>query len=382
MTTPATPPSLDPPRSDAASAVALGSIARAATILAACAVVALLYFSAAVVLPIVLSIFLFYALDPIVDRLQAWRVPRVIGSVGVVVALVATLGGTVVTLWPQFEAVLADIPEGVGQLRATMRDLRVGKGGPSAFTRVQEAAKAIDSVAEETQVPRVSSRGAMRVEIADSWRPSDWLWAGGIGALGLSGQAITILFLTIFLLVEDDRFKRKLVRRMEGLGDKRLTVQVLNDIAKQVERFIWVQALTSFGVAVVTGLALWWLGVEQPAVWGIFAGLMNIVPYFGPLIVTAVLSAVGFLQFGTLVDAATIGGITLAITTIEGTFITPHLLSRAASLNHVAIFISIAFWSWLWGAAGLLLAVPLLMAAKAVCDHVDGLQSFAEFLGE
>ena len=222
----------------------------------------------------------------------------------------------------------------------------------------------------------------MRVEVQQPWRVSDWLWAGGLGVLGISGQAITVLFLTIFLLNEDDSFKRKLVHRMETLGSKRVTVHILNDIAKQIESFIWVQVLTSAAVAVVTGLVLWWLGVQEPAVWGLFAGVMNIVPYFGPLIVTVVLAAVGFLQFGTLEMAALVAGVALAITTFEGMLLTPHLLSRAASLNHVAIFLAIAFWSWAWGVPGMLLAVPMLMTVKAICDHVDGLQAISEFLGE
>ena len=120
--------------------------------------------------------------------------------------------------------------------------------------------------------------------------------------------------------------------------------------------------------------------MRQPAVWGLFAGVMNVVPYFGPLVGTAVLSAVGLLQFGSVAGGLLVGAITLTITSIEGMVLTPHLLSKAGSLNHVAIFTALAFWSWAWGAPGMLLAVPMLMAFKAVCDHVDGLQPVADLL--
>jgi len=222
----------------------------------------------------------------------------------------------------------------------------------------------------------------MRVEVQQPWRVSNWLWSGSVTALGLTGQGVTVLFLTIFLLYEDDSFKRKLVGQMETMGSKRITVQVLNDIARQIERFLWVQVLTSTLVAIATGLSLWWLGVEQPAVWGLVAGVMNVIPYFGPLIVTIILAAVAFLQFGSLEQTALVTGVTLAITTVEGMWLTPHLISRAASLNHVAIFLALAFWSWAWGIPGMLLAVPLLMAMKAVCDHVAGLGPLGAFLGE
>jgi predicted PurR-regulated permease PerM len=200
--------------------------------------------------------------------------------------------------------------------------------------------------------------------------------------LGMAGQTITILFLTMFLLNEDDSFKRKLVTQMHTLGNKRITVKILNDIAKQMERFIWVQALTSGVVAVITAGALYWLEVRQPLIWGLFAGVMNIIPFFGPLIVSAVLAAIAFLQFGTISQAVIVAAVAMVITSFEGLFLTPHLMSRAASLNHVAIFLAIAFWSWAWGVPGMLLAVPMLMALKAVCDHVDGLQPFGEFLGK
>jgi predicted PurR-regulated permease PerM len=117
-------------------------------------------------------------------------------------------------------------------------------------------------------------------------------------------------------------------------------------------------------------------------VWGVLAGVLNVVPYFGPLIVTAGLAIVGFLQFGTLQMAALVASVALVITTFEGMFLTPHLLSRAASLNHVAIFVAIAFWSWAWGVPGMLLAVPMLMVFKAVCDHVEGLQAIGDFIGQ
>jgi predicted PurR-regulated permease PerM len=209
----------------------------------------------------------------------------------------------------------------------------------------------------------------------------DWLWYGSVNAFFMAGQGLTVVFLTLFLLIEGDSFKRKLVRRIDGLGNRRITVQVFNAIADQMHRFIWVQILTSGLVAVATGLALWWLGMEQPAVWGVFAGVMNIVPYFGPLVVTVVLTLVAFLQFSSLEMAVQVAGITLVITTIEGMALTPHLISRSASINHVALFLALAFWSWAWGGPGLLLAVPLLMMVKAVCDHVPGLDGLADFLG-
>jgi predicted PurR-regulated permease PerM len=349
-------------------------------VLAACAVIVMMRFAAPLLLPVVLSGMLFYMLDPVVDALQRWRVPRLLGSVAVVFGLLGALSAGATFLWPQIDSVLMKVPEGTEHLRRTFRQQRRVQGD-SAIERIQAAARAVDTAAAEAGTPATKSPGVTRVEIEQPWRVSDMLWTGGLGALGILGQAVTVLFLTIFLLYEDDSFKRKLVAQMESHNRKRITVRILNDIAAQIQRFIWVQALTSAAVAIATWLALWWLGIAEPMVWGVLAGVLNVVPYFGALIVTAGLAIVSYLQFGTFEMAALVAGVALAITTIEGMFLTPHLLSRAGSLNHVAIFLAIAFWSWAWGVPGMLLAVPMLMALKAVCDHVEGLKGLGEFVG-
>ena len=306
-------------------------------VIAVCGAIVMMRFAAPLLMPIVLSVMLFYMLDPIVDRLERWHLPRLLATLIVVSALIGSLGAGFTFLWPQIDSVLTKVPEGTEQLRRTFRQQKRVQGD-SALERIQAAARAVDSAAAEAGTATTKSPGVTRVEIEQPWRVSDMLWTGGLGALGILGQGVTVLFLTIFLLYEDDSFKRKLVAQMESQNSKRITIRILNDIATQIGRFIWVQALTSLAVAVATWLVLWYIGIAEPLVWGVLAGILNIVPYFGPLIVTAGLAIVGFLQFGTIEMAALVAGVALAITTIEGMFLTPHLLSRAASLKHDAIY--------------------------------------------
>jgi predicted PurR-regulated permease PerM len=191
-----------------------------------------------------------------------------------------------------------------------------------------------------------------------------------------------ILFLAYFLLVADDLYKRKLVKISPTLSKKKITVQIVDEIGTQIERFMLVQVFTSAIVAVATTLALWLIGLDQPAIWGIAAGVLNSVPYFGPLIVTGGLSMVAYTQFKTIPMALYVGGVALVITTLEGWLLTPALMGRAASINPAAIFVGILFWSWVWGVWGLILAVPMLMMIKAVCDRIEELQPIGELLGE
>ena len=198
-----------------------------------------------------------------------------------------------------------------------------------------------------------------------------------------AGQALLILFLVYFLLSSGDLYRRKLVKIVgPSLTDKKLTVQILQEIDRQIEMFLLVQIFTSTIVAVATWLAFRALGVEQAAVWGVLAGLFNSIPYFGPVLVTGGTSVVAFLQFGNVHMAVIVGGVSLLITSLEGFLLTPWLTSRAARMNAVAVFVGLLFWGWVWNVWGMLLAVPLLMVIKAVCDHVEDFKGVGELLGD
>jgi len=203
-----------------------------------------------------------------------------------------------------------------------------------------------------------------------------------MGVLGLLALA-AIGYGVYFFLVTGDLYKRKLVK-IAGptFSEKKLTVQILDEINRQIENFMRVQVLTSVLVAVATSLALWWFGLQQYVIWGLLAGVFNSIPYLGPLIVTGGLGFVAFMQFDDIGKTATVCAVAFAITSVEGFLLTPALMSRAARINSAAIFTGLLFWSWVWGVWGTVLAVPMLMMIKAVCDHIEDLQPIGELLGE
>jgi predicted PurR-regulated permease PerM len=353
----------------------------ALTIIAGAAVLAVLKLSQPVLIPFVVSGLLFYALDPAVDWLQRWKLPRVLGAALVLLIAIGSVGAGAYALSDDVMAVVNRLPEGARKLRA---ELRRPSPEPSAIDKMQQTAKELDRAAAEAAAPTETPKGVMRVQIEEPpLRASSYLWYGSMGALGIAAQAVMVAFLTYFLLVANDLFKRKLVKHVgETLARKKVTVQILDEISTQIERFLLVQMLTSVIVGIVTASALWALGLEQYVVWGLAAGVLNTIPYFGPIVVTAGLAVVGYLQFGNIQMASMVAGVALVITTLEGWLLTPTLLGRVGQLNHIAIFASLLFWSWLWGVWGMLLAVPILMTAKAVCDHIEELQPLADFLGD
>lgn len=354
----------------------------ALSILAILALVFALRFAQEVFIPVVLSILITYALNPIVSWVARLRIHRALASGVVLLGLVAGTSATIYTLRDEFSAVLDSVPQGARKLR---QRLEANRGaGPGTFDKVQEAASEIERTAEQAAGESRSPRGVARVQIEEpAFRASEYLWWGSKGIAAFLVQATMIFFLVYFLLASGDLYKRKLVKMVgPTFSQKRLTVEILDDINGQIEQFLLVQVLTSLLVAVVTGIALWWFGVNQPTVWGLAAGIFNSIPYFGPAIVTVGLALVSFLQFGTLSMAAYVGGIALVITTLEGFLLTPALMGRAARMNQVAVFIGLLFWSWMWGVWGMILAVPIMMVIKTLCERIEGLRPIGDLLGE
>lgn len=350
-------------------------------ILAVIAVILLLKYAQEVFIPLVLSGLMFYALDPVVDRLQKLKVPRVFGAAAVLIAIVGTLGWTTYNVRDEAVAVIEDLPKSARNLRQALRPRQ--RAEDSTINKIQRAATEIDKTTAAAMPAPEVPQGVVRVQVEEPLRASELLRWGSARVFAMTSQGLMVLLLTYFLLVANDLFKRKLIKNFgTSLSRKKITVTIVDQIGTQVARFLMVQVATSALVAIVTGLALWWLGLRQAVFWGIAAGLLNSVPYMGPLIVTTGLGMIAFMQFGTLPMALAVAGTALLITTLEGWFLTPGLMGRAAQMNQVAVFVSLIFWSWIWGYWGFFLAIPMMMVVKAVCDHVEDLKPYGDFLGD
>jgi predicted PurR-regulated permease PerM len=352
------------------------------TIIAISTLIVMMRYAQEVIVPFVVSGLLFYALDPSVRSLRRLGLPRAMGAGLVLLALVGGVALGARALQPQVSAVIAELPEAARRIRTL---LRPSAGDAGALTKMQEAATEIDKAAAEASGgPPPAPSGVTRVQIQEpAFRASDYLWWGSLGIVGIVGQGLMILFLTYFLLLSSDLLKQRFVKlAAPTLARRRITIQILDEIAQQIQRFLLVQIMTSALVAVVTGVVLWQLGMKQPAFWGLMAGLFNSIPYFGALIVTGALAVAAVMQFGTLYMALVVAGAALIITTLEGWLLTPHLLSRASKTNHVAVFAALLFWTWMWGVIGLLLAIPMLVVIKAFADHIESLRPVSEMMGE
>ena len=354
--------------------------------LAVLAVVAGLYalhWAAAVVVPLLLGLMGSYALEPIVRRMVQVGLPRLVAAVLLVLLLLGGVATTAYTLSDDAVSLVEELPAAASKLRRALANHGT-RAASDTIDKMQKAATELERAAADGTGSTPAVRGVTKVQVERAaFNVKDYLLPGTLGLATAVGQAVVVVFATFFLLASGDTFRRKLVRiASPTFAQKKLTLQALDEINLQIQRYLLLQVFTSALVGAATWLAFWWIGVERAAVWGVVAFVLNFIPYFGQLAFTGAAALMGFVQFGSFEMAAVVGGAALVINSLEGYVLTPWLTGRAARMNSVAIFVGVLAWGWLWGLWGLFLAVPILVVIKAVCDRVDDLKAVGELLGD
>jgi predicted PurR-regulated permease PerM len=351
------------------------------TVLAVVAGVVFLRYAAPVLIPVVVAVLISYVLNPMVNTLERWRIHRAVGAGLALLLLAAALGAGGYALSGQALTIIDGVPEAAQRLSDRVRAQRRSPG-QGTLERVQRAAEEIDKAAEQASAPNRAPAGVQRVQVVEpAFRALDYVWSGGRSVMALIGQLSFVLFLVYFILLSGDLYKRKLVK-IAGptLTQKKITVQILDEINVQIGHFVRVQVIVNLIVAALSAATLWLLGVENYLFWGLLTGVFNSIPYIGPLLVTGGVGLIAFLQFDDLFRTLTVCAAVGTITGLEGMLLRPALLSRASQINPVAIFLSLLVWSWIWGLWGTILAVPMVMMIKAACDRIDSLQPIGELL--
>ena len=337
----------------------------ACTGLFALALIATLYFAAPLVLPIVLAVLFNFLLSPAVRVLKRIGIPLPLGALLVLVVVLSALGVGIWQLSAPASGWFERAPRLVQDVQHKLRPLR------QSVEQVQRATEQVEkaaAVGTEGRVREIKVKGPSLLErIMD--RAQDLL----VGAF-------MMLVLLYFLMASDDFFLRKVVRVIPRLRDKIRAVEIGRKIEVEIGRYFVSFSLISLGVGLAVTAAMWATGLPNPPLWGVMAAVLNFVPYLGPAISLSVISVVSILTFDTLLRALLPPLAYLAIETLEGNLVQPMTFGRSLSLNPVAIFVSLLFWGWLWGPAGILLAVPVLVVVKVATDHIDTLHTVGEFL--
>jgi len=315
-----------------------------------------------------------------VSGLQRLHVPRAIGAAIVLVAVATLAAGIVYALSDDAARIADQLPASAKKLRQMLHE-QIGNK-PNPIASVHKAAAELDRAAKEASgttlvaaIRNVSpdTNGVARLEA--------YLIAGTSGALLRISELLLALMLAYFLLTAGDSFRRKLMRIAgPSLARRRVTVEILNEIHDQVQHYMLVLLMTN----VLIGLATWGLfaaaGLESAGLWGFVAALLHMIPYAGSAVLAGAAGVAALIQFESWTSALLLAAGALGVATLIGIILNTWMNSWVSHMNPVMMFGSLLLFGWLWGAWGLLLALPLLAVLKAIAERVEGMNAIAELI--
>lgn len=324
-----------------------------------------LYFGRAFFMPVILAFLLALTLTPIVRTLRKHGVPDVISATLLViisVCVAATAGyllsGPVIDLINNASSIGQQLTERLAHLRRP-------------FEKIMDISHQIEGLTQTGQEP-----GTQKVVLAQSGLVSQ-----AAGNVLSAATSITIVFvLSLFLLASGTMFYEKIVQSFATMSEKKRALRVVYDVEREISRYLLTVAIINAGLGAVISLGLWGIGMPTPLLWGAVAALLNFLPYIGALMTILLVAIIALISFDTITYALLAPAFVFLCDIVEGQFVTPTVVGRRLEINAVAVFIAIAFWSWLWGVVGALIAVPLLVVIKVFCDHFEGLSHVGNFL--
>jgi predicted PurR-regulated permease PerM len=322
------------------------------------------YFLRSVLLPIVLAWLLSYLLRPIVRALARIKIPTLLGAALILITLLSAITLGVSALATPVAGWLAKAPAGLQELEYKLMPMK---------RSMAEVAKASGEI-EKLATPDSSSKLAVEVKR----RPiTETLY---VRTPEFITSLVLLLILLFFLLAYDGVFIAKLIKLLPTLSDKKRAVSIAQEIESQVSRYLFTVTIINCCLGFAVGTTVGLLGLPNPVMWGALVATLNFVPYLGALTGIICMTIGAILSFDSLAYALIFPAVYLAFGTLEGNFITPWVMGRSLTLNPVIILLSLVFWGWMWGIAGVILAVPILAVFKIFCAHIKPMEPLAEFL--
>ena len=321
------------------------------------------YFLRAVLLPVVLAWLLSYLLRPIVRALSRIKMPPLLGSALILLALLSIVTLGVSALAAPATDWLAKAPSGLQELQHKLMPMK------RSIAQVANAGAAIEKLATPDSSSKVVEVQRHPITEALYVRTPEFI-----------SSMILLVILLFFLLAYDGVFIGKLIKLLPNFSDKKRAVSIAQDIESQVSRYLFTVTIINCCLGIAVGTTVGLLGLPNPVMWGVMVATLNFVPYLGALTGIVCMTIGAILSFDSLGYALIFPAVYLGFGTLEGNFITPWVMGRSLTLNPVLILLSLVFWGWMWGIAGVILAVPILAAFKIFCAHIKPMEPLAEFL--
>ena len=320
------------------------------------------YFASSLILPLVMAAFFAMLLSPLINRAPLRWLPRGRAALMLVIGLIGSLGAVAVFVAGPAAEWTRNVPFLLREAAPKLKDM---------IEPLQEARRASESFDEFTGG---DSDDGQRVVVRP---PTTNLLSATPRVLG---SVLAVLLLTFAFLVYGDDVLNKMMRLRRTRAQKRLTADIVQQIQSDLSRYVLTISATSAVLGGVTALYLWYLGVEDPLLWGVLAAALNLTPFVGPLIMAMLLSLVGLSQFDTIGAALLPAAGFLVLHAFESNLLTPMVLGRTMRINPLAIILWLLLWGWLWGVVGLLVAVPMLVCLKIVASRVEAWQGWSKLL--
>ncbi|NYT60513.1 AI-2E family transporter [Alcaligenaceae bacterium] len=354
------------------------------TILATIALIFTLQWAKAFFIPLVLGVLIAFTLNPLVCWLERLRLPRIVATSLVMLALLGSSTMVGISVYNQADDIVDELPIATYKLANAFK--RMNNGELSTLDKLRSAANTLKEAAIPA-APETSIAGqnlpAPAAPALPEFNLNDWLWTGSVSAAAFLGQMSMVLFLVFFALLSGNTFKRKLVKLTgPSLTRKKITVQILDDINSSVQKYMLMLLVTNVVLGLI-GWAVWHLiGLENPGAWAVAGALLHVIPYFGSLLAAAATGFAAFMQFDSFSMMLLVAAITLGMASFVGMLVATWMTGRIAKMNPTAVFVALLFGAWLWGVWGMLLCVPIVMVVKVVAQHIEDLEPVAELLGD
>jgi len=333
------------------------------------ALLAALNFARDVVLPILVALLLNWMFAPVIRGMQKLRISAPLGAAIIVLTLLSLFVGGIYNLAEPARAWLDRAPQVLRELGTELKIIAAPvKEVTSATDKVQELAQSIAGGGPDRKIQEVVVRERRLVTIFVD------------AAKRFSLSTITALILLYFLLASGDLFLRKVIAATPQFADKKLAVEISRQVESDISTYLFTVTAINISLGCAVALAMYFMGVPNPILWGVTVGSLNFIPYLGDVASFTILTTVGLLTFDELWRSLLVPGVFYALTATEGYFVTPLVLGQRLRLNPVAIVLSLLLWGWLWGIPGALLAVPILVVLKTISERVDSLKTYSGFL--
>ena len=349
---------------------------RLAPLLGLILAIAVLYFARDLLIPLAFALLLAFLLSPIVKRLEGWRIPRAAAASLVLIvacALLAVVGWLAMTQMMELGGRLLDDTQNV------QRKIAAQQGKSSSLNDAISDLEDLGAQINNSKLPGAQS--PLKVEIVTQHNVMQAIrdYAGRV--LGPLGTAGLILVFTLFMLIDRENLRNRLLRLM---GEQKLqaTTKAMDDVGRRVSRYVLLQFVVNAGFGAVIALGLWLLGVPSPLLWGALGLMLRFLPYLGPVIAALLPFAVAVAEsdgWRTPLSVLALFGVTEAIVS---NILEPMLYGVHTGLSAVALLVSAVFWTVVWGPVGLVLSTPLTVCLSVLGKHSPQFEFLSVVLGD